>query len=243
MATQRSLSRFSTLKKSRKFRDRARRESRRMHLEHLEDRRVMATGPTLSALFLNGNEIPTGGTFKDVPRELRLRFNDGTGMDAASLATGIRLVRSGSDDVFGQTNDVIIQPGVVQLAPNPREVLIRFVDNLPDDLYRVELVGAGLTPLKNQAGEPFNGGVNQNFDFQLDLGPAVISVVPQPITRNPVTGALSQARNQIEVYFNTDALNVTAAQNPTFYRLTDTQSGASGCRPRPSTRPRPTRWC
>ena len=43
------------------------------------------------------------------------------------------------------------------------------------------------------------------FSFQLDLGPQVVAVVPQPISRN-AQGALTQARNQIQVYFNNDDL-------------------------------------
>jgi subtilisin-like proprotein convertase family protein len=216
---------FSAIKKSRKYRDLLRREARKLHLESLEDRRVMAIGPTLSALFADGSVVPINSVLNEAPRELRLRFADDQGLDPNTLATGIGIVRSGFDNLFGQANDVSIIPGSMQLADSPREVIIRFQENLPDDLYRIQLIGSGPSPLRNEIGDPFNDGVNVNFGFELDLGPQAISVVPQPITRNPVTGALSQAKNQIHVYFNNDKLDFTAATNPAFYRLTDSATG------------------
>ncbi len=64
--------------------------------------------------------------------------------------------------------------------------------------------------------------------MNLELGAQVVAVVPQPVTRN-VNGVLTQARNQIEVYFNNDDLHssvvtTSAGVNPTvvdpaFYKL------------------------
>ena len=57
------------------------------------------------------------------------------------------------------------------------------------------------------------------LEFELDLGPQIRAVVPQPVTKNPVSGRLVQARNQIAVYFNNDDLDVDLATNPDFYQL------------------------
>ena len=216
---------LASIKKSRRYRNLVRHKARKLHLESLEDRRVMAIGPTLSAVFADGSVVPINSVLNEAPRELRLRFMDDEALDASTLAGGIGIVRSGFDNLFGQANDVVIQPGAMLLADNPREVIIRFQQNLPDDLYRIQLIGSGLTPLRNENGDPFNDGVNVTFGFELDLGPQAISVVPQPITRNPVTGALTQAKNQVHVYFNNDKLDFAAATNPAFYRLTNTATG------------------
>ena len=41
--------------------------------------------------------------------------------------------------------------------------------------------------------------------------------MPQPVTNN--NGVLTQAGNQVVVYFNNDDLDLTSAQNPAFYQL------------------------
>ncbi|MEX2176014.1 MAG: PPC domain-containing protein, partial [Pirellulaceae bacterium] len=225
MATER-LKSLSALKKTRKFRDLARKESRRMHLERLEERRVMATGPTLTAtipnsgLFLNAND-----TLNVAPREMRFRFAEGQVIDPATVAGGFRVVRSGLDNTFGEANDVVVVPGFIGMADTPREVIMRFASNLPDDLYRIEVIGAGLTPLKDTAGLPFNGGENKNIDFTLDLGAKVMAVVPQPIARNATTGALTQNMRAIEVYFDQNEFGASVS-NPAYYKLVSTTTGA-----------------
>src|SRR5688572_6727446 len=149
---------LASIKKSRRYRNLVRHKARKLHLESLEDRRVMAIGPTLSAVFADGSVVPINSVLNEAPRELRLRFMDDEALDASTLAGGIGIVRSGFDNLFGQANDVVIQPGAMLLADNPREVIIRFQQNLPDDLYRIQLIGSGLTPLRNENGDPFNDG-------------------------------------------------------------------------------------
>jgi hypothetical protein len=68
--------------------------------------------------------------------------------------------------------------------------------------------------------------VDQIIDFRLGLGAQVLSVVPQPITRDGL-GQLAQARNTIEVYFNDDDLDAVAAQDASFYRLIFTNATAT----------------
>ena len=117
MATQGLSKRFSSLKKSRKFRDRVRRdkESRRLHLESLEDRRLMALVPPV-ILPSSGVLLNDGDTMTVAPRDLNFEFNDI--IDPATIANGIRLTRSGKDGVFDPpntpgSNDIVVVPGFI----------------------------------------------------------------------------------------------------------------------------------
>jgi len=234
MSTGHSPKFVSQLKKTRKYRDLARKTSRKMSLERLEDRRVMATGPQLVAIINNANgnttndatDMITGGSvFHSAPRGITLRFGEGQTIDAATIANGVKITRAGGDGTFGQANDVVVTPGYMGIENSTREVVIRFAETLPDDAYRITIVGAGTTPLKDSQGNAFNSGVNQSIDFKLDLGAKVVAVVPQPITR---TGnVLSQSASTVDVYFNQDTLNQASAQNPIFYRLTNQATGVT----------------
>lgn len=115
--------------------------------------------------------------------------------------------------------DVPVVPAYVGLGDTSREVIFRFAEELPDDIYQVDILGRGVSPLKNVDGAPFNGGVDRGIGFELDLGAKIASVVPQPIVRNEATDTLEQRRNEIYVYFNDDDLDVASAQDPKFYQL------------------------
>ncbi|MCU0876166.1 MAG: GEVED domain-containing protein [Pirellulaceae bacterium] len=227
MATQRSSKRLSALKKSRKFRDLSRQESRRLHLEQLEDRRVMA----VFVLPNNGELLNNGDTRTIAPQDLTFRFTDIPGLDPTTIANGIQLRRAGGDGQFGQANDVVVTPGFIGLGDNNREVIMRFAETLPDDTYQITIFGAGTTPLRDTAGNPINGGANQSLNFRLDLGAQVIAVVPQPVRKlangtlamnevNPANPAVTRStQNMVYVYFNDDKLDPASATNREFYRL------------------------
>ncbi|MCA9204437.1 MAG: hypothetical protein KDA59_15390, partial [Planctomycetales bacterium] len=98
------------------------------------------------------------------------------------------------------------------MGETDNEVILRFAERLPDDLYQVEVFGIddsslGVVAVRGQNGlplTPFVAGTNRDvFQFELDLGAQVLAVVPQPITRL-ANGTLSQAQNQIVVYFDDD---------------------------------------
>ena len=152
------------------------------------------------------------------------------------------------------TDDVVIVPGSVSVDPdNANQVIVRFANTLPDGLYQVTLVGQGsdgihfyygpdgkeVQPLTNTAGIPVGfsqvtasagatywDGVNATWSFDLTLAPQVTAVVPQPVTRNADGVTLSQARNQIQVYFS-GAMNPASAQNTSFYQLIVTNNTAN----------------
>ena len=235
MATQRLAQRLASLKQSRKFRSRKQLESRRVNVERLEERNLMALLPP-AILPNSGQLLNNGATMHVAPQELTLEFNED--VDPTTISAGIRLIRAGKDGVFSPpnaptTNDITITPGFLGLGDDGRQVIMRFASPLPDDIYRVEIIGAGNTPLRDTDGVPFNGGLNHAVNFNLDLGAQVIAVVPQPIRRLP-NGTLSQTdstgastRNKIVVYFNDDDLTKAApggpkegtAEDPRFYRL------------------------
>src|SRR3954470_2280846 len=187
MSTRHSQKFISALKKSRRFRDALRKNSRKLHLEQLEDRRVMAVGPNLTALATNEGDnflaANTGIPLPNVvvqhrPTELDFLFAQGQKIDPATLASGFKVVRAGADGALGSADDVVIAPGYIGLLDDPRAVVMRFASNLPDDLYQITVVGSGATPLKDLAGLVFNGGVNELISFRLNAGAQVQAIVP-----------------------------------------------------------------
>ncbi len=196
--------------------------------EPFEDRILLAIdGPVLlAAIPQTGTVIDDNTTLHFAPREILLRFD--SAIDANTLVTnGVSAIqfKRGSDHILNNGNDVIVTPGYVGIeADRPNEVIVRFNENLPDDVYQMTIVGAGTGALKDKSGKAFNNATNLVRPFSLDLGAQVVSIVPQPVTRNTQTGKLSQAVNQIDVYFNAnDPLNQDSATKKEFYELIRTQ--------------------
>jgi hypothetical protein len=193
--------------------------SERRFVEPLEDRRLLAFD--LVAAYAQ-NETPfyvmgqSAQTLTEAPQQITLRFSAGIKIAAGTLGS-IAIVRSGAaGDGFGDAGtkaDEPIVPGSITVndLPNENEVVIRFAETLPDDTYRIT-IGAGLRTAANDSATP------RSFDFRLNLGAFVRSVVPQPVTR--AGAALTQDRNAIAVSFNSnDPLDVTSAQTVSSYRL------------------------
>ena len=145
--------------------------------------------------------IPLANAFpaQVAPSQLTFRFAEGQQMvdDEAILTGGIQIVRSGGDDSFGESNDTLVDYGWIGIGDDPNEVVVRFAETLPDDLYRIYLIGDPADPnlpdaladadepLSNKRGAAFHDGVNlEPIQFDLDLGPQVTSVVQQPISRD-----------------------------------------------------------
>ncbi len=228
--------RFKKLaQESRNSKKRSKQERQKnLKLELLEERRLLAVGPQLLGIdHANGVLLQDGSSHQTAPGHLTFRFEEGQVLDASTLS-GIRLVRSGTDYVFDDGDDIIVQPGFVGLGQNASEVIMRFSRTLPDDAYRITIFGVGGGALRNTDGFAFSdftddgvdNGANFNLHFNLALGAQIISVVPQPIVRDPLTGALTQSSKQIEVYFNNDELNVASVTNPSYYRLINTNNHA-----------------
>ena len=176
------------------------------------------------------------------PTELTFRFG-GDLIDAATLA-GIQFRRSGGDGSFAEGNEQLVSPGFLGFAQaNGTNIIVaRFAEALPDDQYVIEFAGyddtvAGIVGLRDVDGDLF--APNNPSDpfrpveqvrFEIEVGPLVLGVVPQPI--ETVSGTRVQRRDQIWVFFNNDPLSNPAAGpvsfnagstlpvvNPQFYKL------------------------
>jgi hypothetical protein len=159
-----------------------------------------------------------------------------------STRIGSNAPSSYSPIVLSSANDSVVVPGSVLVgqAPDQNEVTVRFAEALKDDNYRIEIFGfddpgLGIVGLRNVPegsvpGNFFKPSVDRTrkdtIDFRLDLGPQVVSVVPQPTYR--VNGQLQQQRDTIVVYFDNDKLLVEnvngrpsarSVENPEFYQL------------------------
>ncbi|MCA9126859.1 MAG: pre-peptidase C-terminal domain-containing protein [Planctomycetales bacterium] len=131
----------------------------------------------------------------------------------AQLVSGVGATRIGASPItyspltLTGVTDIEIAPAYVGLGDSDREVIFRFAEPLPDDQYRIEILGQGIRVLKNVEGEAFNNGNSVSVRFELNLGAQVESVVPQPVSRDPVTGQLSWTRtSEIDVYLSDDPM-------------------------------------
>ena len=210
-----------TLKALRRRRHRQRHTHAGLHAERLEQRRLLAFDFAAAyaespiPFFVAGN-TPATPRLAEAPQQVTLRFSPGVSIDAATIGSSIFFVRS-VNGAFGDADDLSVMPvgtaGSVTAGdtPNENEVVIRFAETLPDDLYRFTIT-SGLTA---NGGNPAN---TFQFDVRLDLGAFVTAVVPQPVEL--VSGSLVQQRDQVVVYFNAgDPLNPASAQTPGNYRL------------------------
>ena len=141
---------------------------------------VAAFADSTTPFYVSGvNDGPA--ELNESPQQLTLRFSPGTVIDASTLSD-ITFSRTGRvGDPFGNGGaypDVTITPGSVSVgdAPNENEVVLRFAEDLVDDVYRVSIGGE----LRSVTGEQVTPS---SFDIRLDLGAFVTSVVPQPIIR------------------------------------------------------------
>lgn len=115
-------------------------------------------------------------------------------------------------------SDVVVEPGFVGLGDSPREVIFRFSEPLPDDIYQIDVLGTGAFALRGEDGEAFQDGEDLTRIFNINLGPKVVAVVPEPIRRQP-NGTFSADTGKIEVHFNDDDLLQSQAENEDFYQL------------------------
>ncbi len=202
--------------------------ARALSMEPFEERVMLAIGPQLVAVFPDASEtagLAASQILHIAPSELIFRFD--SNIDLSTLTTAgvqaIQVKRAGADHVFGTSDDVTVATGFFGVGTTSNELIVRFANDLPTDFYQISIAGT----LKGTNGQFFNNGSAYVQPFTLQLGPQVVSVVPQPVTR-AVNGTLSQALNEVDVYFNVnDPLNVTSAQTKTYYQLINTGSTPS----------------
>jgi len=195
-----------------------------MKHEPLEKRELLAADIlTVVGIQPNSGELLQENDVRGIsPRSLTINFAEAATaldmIDESTLPEGIVITRAGLDGLIGTKDDVKITgpdsnfEGFIGIGDQPNQVVVRFGEALPDDVYRIQ-VKAELTDMEGDAADPFER------NFELNLAPQVMSVVPQPVTRNS-DGSLSIASNQIHVYFNDDDLDPSLATNPDYYQLT-----------------------
>jgi VCBS repeat-containing protein len=198
-----------------------------------EPPRLLSIAPNATQLLdPNVGNTPLSNVINESPNQLTFRFSGAQTLEVATLS-GIRIVRSGGDGNFFNGNEVIVTPSFLNFGENDRIVVARFGTPLPDDMYRIEVLGvdfAGLPAVENIDGVALRprvpGTDRDTYYMNLELGAKVLSVVPQPVVRQP-NGSLVQQRNVIEVYFNDDDLSEASAENPAFYKLVLTKETAN----------------
>ncbi|MEM9826472.1 MAG: peptidase, partial [Planctomycetota bacterium] len=147
--------------------------------------------------------------------------------DASELVTAV-LQEGDADSVIGDStslsplvltgvSDVSVVPGFVGLGDAVNEVIFRFAEPLPDDRYQLDILGEGEFALAASDGTPLEGG-DFELEFEIDLGPKVLAVVPEPVRRGPNGQNLAPARGEIDVYFS-ERLNSNTAETTDFYQL------------------------
>ncbi|MDP6058702.1 MAG: hypothetical protein QGH33_07405, partial [Pirellulaceae bacterium] len=199
--------------------------------------------PGAPTITVNGNQISARLNTNPFNESTALDLVNAINSNLESSALIVAEIDSGNPDtdvasvlpanfapiMLDGSNDVVITPGFIgpAAAPNENEIIVRFAETLPDDLYRIDVFGDHpLLALRNTQrgctynvnGQIFTGcafgdltedGVDSGTDqspifFELDLAPQVTAVQPQPVTR--VGGVLQQDRDQIVVHFSQDDL-------------------------------------
>ncbi|GAB6185874.1 GEVED domain-containing protein [Thermopirellula anaerolimosa] len=190
---------------------------------------IPSVPPDLVAVIPNeGSLIEEGTELNVAPRELILRFNEGQQLDPNTLGA-IQFVRAGGDDSFAEGNEVVVPIGYIGIGDKPNEVIVRFAENLPDDKYHLVIRGTGANPLTNLDSPPVpfrfdpDLGVGQDLtlEFDVNLGPQILAVVPQPVYRSDIrvtvppgnqitdgqTFVVSDGAIQVTFEFENQALN------------------------------------
>ena len=214
----------------------ARKSDRRLSHETLERRELLAAGlgqvedgPRLISVSANSGEqfdLQDINTLSVAPTELTLRFG-GDLIDASTIA-GIVFRGAGPNGEFfnpetddaSANDDIIVAPGYLGFEQdNGTNIIVaRFAETLVDDSYRIELAGfddtnAGIVGLRDVDGDllcppsPLDDSRPTQFvRFDVEVGPRVVAVVPQPI-ETTVGGTRIPQQNKIHVYFNNDKLS------------------------------------
>ncbi len=165
-------------------------------VETLEEKIVLSAFDLVTVIPNQGVFLANNTTLSEAPRELTLRFSPGQTIDTTTLSA-ITVTRAGLDGIFDDpatpaiesSDDVSVGLGYVGAGDNPNEVIVRFASTLPDDKYQVRIQATGANALGGNVGDsltPDNGKTYKSFNYELDLGAQVESVIPQPVIRDQV---------------------------------------------------------
>lgn len=185
-------------------------------VEHLEDRTLLSGTSLISVTPNSGDALFDGVVLNESPTEFVFKFEAGKEIDSATLG-GIQITR-------GSSSDITVSPTYMGIGDTPNEVIVRFGETLPEDVYQITVFGSNANPLMSyespDAGaEEFLDGFDTRLNFELDLAPKIAAVIPQPVTGSG--GDLSQSSSIIEIYFEGE-IDEDSAINPDFYQLINT---------------------
>jgi hypothetical protein len=184
--------------------------------ELLEDRTLLAIGPSLVAITANTGEFIHDGdpTLHEAPRELVFQFSPGQVIDPATLG-GIQITRSGFDGVFDNGNDVVVQPGFIGIGESPNHVVARFASHLPDDLYRIQIFGSDQAPAFAVSDFNTNGAVEITLTAAMEgaAGNGISLVVTRSNHGAPSAPIISVTGRTITANLNLNTGNQSTAQD------------------------------
>lgn len=90
-------------------------------------------------------------------------------LGASLVAANFQLVAAGGDAIFGTSDDVPVAISGGGILQSPAgTVTLSLGSGLPDDSYRLTLVGTGANPIRNLASEALLGGGDAVFTFIVD---------------------------------------------------------------------------
>ena len=145
-------------------------------------------------------------------------------LEFGSRATNIGSNFAGTVALTG-ASDTVVPAGFIGPGETPGEIVFRFAEPLPEDVYQVEVFGAGARALRGLDGEAFNDGVDFATQFIVNTPARVLAVVPQPVTQQP-SGTRTAALDSIDVYFTGD-VDIASVLNPSVYKLIYTRDTIS----------------
>ncbi|WP_154898260.1 Calx-beta domain-containing protein [Gimesia maris] len=155
-----------------------------MTIESLEDRTLLSGTSLVSIIPDSGDELYDGRVLNESPSELVFKFEEGKDLDPATLEA-VQLGR-------GPSYSIHVEPTYVGIGDLPNEIIMRFGEALPEDVYQITIFGSNANPLmsyesSDAEAEKFLDGFDTKLTFELDLAPIIASVVPQPVQRGTET--------------------------------------------------------
>jgi hypothetical protein len=206
---------------------------------------ITVTGNRIDAIINSNNSAGNATTAQGLVNALNNPASASFPLVSASIPVGnAATVLTTTPRAFvpmnlGGANDQTLVPGYMFVDPNePNKVHVRFAETLPNDLYRIEIIGRGTNALRgtsagdNAFGDTTNDGVdngiNQRISFTLDYGAQITSIVPQPVIRTQMLNVVNTTR-----ITNGDSFVVNAGGAPVTFQFRVTGSGiplAAGAR-------------
>ena len=160
------------------FRSLARNRMRRMLLEDLEKRQLLAVGPQLIGIQPNNSDLIIDGSVRnEAPRELTFRFDDSQVIHPSTLS-GIRLTRAGGDGSFSlaTVSTDFGTNGAVDVQLTSRTL----GQNLTVAVTRADL-GASVAPSFAVSGTTVNITLNSNFTSPTTAQQLVNAINASPV--------------------------------------------------------------